>query len=279
MAYGGDVAGTDPESEQYVGVGGEVSLDVAVLKEALKTNALLSPVLTFERPSLDEAAAGYVRSFLVQRLFIGALGVALPFLLVGFGFWVDGHPVPRNSLSVYYYSGVGALFVGVLTTVAFFLIAYRLVDLNLENVLSIIAGLAVLVVVLFPTKRPEKAIEPTPLQDLRGESFVNWIHVGAAVVFIVLIGLISLFFGAREHDRRRTEPGSGRFWWGHLVCTGVIWLGGLWILATEVLGGPRWSVFAGEFVSFFAFGVSWLTKGAEFDALFGRKPSRPSLAP
>jgi hypothetical protein len=27
-------AGTDPESEQSVGVGGEVSLDVAVLKEA-----------------------------------------------------------------------------------------------------------------------------------------------------------------------------------------------------------------------------------------------------
>lgn len=245
------------------------------MKEALKTNALLSPVLTFEPPSPDAAAAGFVRSFLIQRLFIGVLGVTLPFLLVGFGYWVDGHPVPRNSLSVYYYSGVGALFVGVLTTIAFFLIAYRLAEFNLENVLSIIAGFAVLVVVLFPTKRPETTIDLTPLQDALGESVVNWIHVGAAVVFIVLIGVISLFFGARERDRRRTEPGSGRFWWGHLVCTGVIWLGGLWILVTDdrFLGGPRWSVFAGEFASFFAFGVSWLMKGAERDALFGRRPS------
>jgi hypothetical protein len=228
------------------------------VKEAL--NALLRPVLTFHgRPSPDSEAARYVRSFLAQRLFIGLLGLLLPVLLLGFGYWLDGHPVPRDSLSAYYYSGVGALFVGVLTTVAFFLIAYRLVDVkNLENWLSILAGLAVLVVVLFPTKRPDEAIAPTPLQKSKGDSFVNWFHVRGAIAFIVVIGVISIF----------------------LVCTGVIWGGGLYILWTKWQGGPRWSVFAGEFASFTAFGVSWLTKGAEWDTLFpGRKPSRERQAP
>jgi hypothetical protein len=250
------------------------------VKEAL--NALLRPVLTFHgRPSPDSEAARYVRSFLAQRLFIGLLGLLLPVLLLGFGYWLDGHPVPRDSLSAYYYSGVGALFVGVLTTVAFFLIAYRLVDVkNLENWLSILAGLAVLVVVLFPTKRPDEAIAPTPLQKSKGDSFVNWFHVRGAIAFIVVIGVISIFFALRERDRHHKEPGSGRWWWFHLVCTGVIWGGGLYILWTKWQGGPRWSVFAGEFASFTAFGVSWLTKGAEWDTLFpGRKPSRERQAP
>lgn len=238
--------------------------------EALTTNALLRPVLTFKRPLPDQGMDWYRRAFLAHRFFIGLLGFLLPFLLVGFGFWVDGHPVPRNSLSVYYYSGVGALFVGVLTTVAFFLIAYRLVELKIvENWLSILAGLAVLVVVLFPTKRPDATVDPTPLQRWKGDSFVTWFHVGGAVAFIVLIGVISLFFAAREHDRHRQDPGSGRLWWGHVVCTGVIWGGGLYILWTEFQGGPRWSVFAGEFAAFTAFGISWLTKGAERRALFG----------
>ena len=59
-------------------------------------------------------------------------------------------------------------------------------------------------------------------------------------------------------------------WWGHVVATGVIWLGGLWILATRdfLFGGPRWAVFAGEFVAFLAFGISWLAKGAERKLLF-----------
>jgi hypothetical protein len=55
-----------------------------------------------------------------------------------------------------------------------------------------------------------------------------------------------------------------------VVATGVIWLGGLWILATRdfLFGGPRWAVFAGEFVAFLAFGISWLAKGAERKLLF-----------
>lgn len=227
--------------------------------------------ITFELPEPIEALKGYVRNFLVLRLFIGALGIALPFLLVLIGHGLDGGPWVRNSLSIYYYSGVGAIFVGVLTTIAFFLVAYRLLDIKLENALSISAGVCVLGVVLFPTSRPDKATELRPVQDWLTESIVGKIHITAAALFIVIIGLISLIFGARERDRHRKKPDEGRLWWGHIVAAGVIWLGGLWILATRdfLFGGPEWSVFAGEFVAFLAFGISWLTKGAERKLLFG----------
>ena len=220
-----------------------------------------------------------MRNFLVLRLFIGALGIALPILLVFIGHGLDGDPWVRNSLSIYYYSGVGAIFVGVLTTIGFFLIAYRLIDVNLENALSIAAGACVLAVVMFPTGRPNKGTDLRPVQDWLGESAVGKIHLTAAALFIVFIGLISLIFGARERDRHRKTPDDGRMWWGHVVCTGVIWLGGLWILATRdfLFGGPRWSVFAGEFVAFLAFGVSWLVKGAERKLLF--RWETPMVAP
>jgi hypothetical protein len=271
---------TDPESEQTVAVGRKTRLDVTGVIEALKTNALLRSALKVEAPAA-EAPDPYRRSFLVQRFFIGLLGVALPLLLVGFGYWIDGDPVPRNSLSVYYYSGVGAVFVGVLTTVAFFLITYKLIEINnLENWLSILAGVAVLVVVLFPTNRPDEAIDPTPLQKETDDSFVNWFHVGGAVTFIVLTGLISIFFAYREFVRHKEKPSSGRFWWFHLVSALFVWGGGIWILVTELIGGPRWSVFAGEVASFTAFGLSWLTKGTERRALFGRKlPAEPQAVP
>ena len=243
-----------------------VSLEVTVLN----VKAGVKDAITFELPDPNEALKGYVRNFLVLRLFIGALGIALPFLLVFIGHGLDGDPWVRNSLSVYYYSGVGAIFVGVLTTIAFFLVAYRLLDLNLENALSFAAGVCVLAVVLFPTSRPDKATELRPVQDWLTESTVGKIHIFAAALFIVFIGLISLMFGARERDRHRKSPDEGRLWWGHVVATGVIWLGGLWILATRdfLFGGPRWSVFAGEFVAFLAFGISWLAKGAERKLLF-----------
>ena len=237
----------------------------------LNMKAAVREAITSEPPEPDAALKGYVRNFLVLRLFIGALGVALPFLLVFIGQGLDGDPWVRNSLSVYYYSGAGSIFVGVLTTIAFFLVAYRLLDFNLENVLSIAAGVCVLAVVLFPTSGPGEATELGPLQDWLGESAVGKIHIAAAALFIVFIGLISVIFGVRERDRHRKKPNEGRLWWGHLVCTGLIWLGGLWILATRdfLFGGPRWSVFAGEVVAFLAFGISWLTKGAERKLLFG----------
>ena len=66
---------------------------------------LLKPELTVERPPSDPDTSRYVRSYLILRVLLGSLGVALPFLLVlGDGLLFDGDPFPRTSLSAYYYS-------------------------------------------------------------------------------------------------------------------------------------------------------------------------------
>jgi hypothetical protein len=87
---------------------------------------------TEERPKADEGAGRYIRSFLFLRLTIGFLGVTLPFTLVFFD-WLafSGDPVPRDSMSVYYYSGMREVFTVTLGTIAFFLFAYKITEKNL----------------------------------------------------------------------------------------------------------------------------------------------------
>jgi hypothetical protein len=231
----------------------------------------LTPVEAVHPRPEDPGAARYVRAFLILRVMVGALGIALPFALVLIdGLWFDGNRFPRTSLSAYYYSGVRELFVGALSATGVFLIAYKVAEVNLDNTLSLLAGVAVLGVAMFPTDRSSRAIALTPLQDRLGETTVATIHYVSAATFISALAIISYFFGRREGARPpvpgKRSPGFWRaFHWG---CAGLIAAALAFILVTEVLGtGPAESLLIGEAVSIWAFGVSWLWKGLELDML------------
>jgi hypothetical protein len=234
---------------------------------------LLQPELTVEPRPADRETSRYVRSYLIMRVLVGALGIALPFLLVlSDGLVLDGDPFLRSSLSAYYYSGARELFVGTLSATAVFLVTYKVADRTLDNTLSTLAGLAVLVVALFPTGIPAPGVELTPLQDLLGEPVVEWIHFIAAAVFISSLAVISFFFGVRE-GARETRPGrrSPQFWRRyHWFCAGTIGAALLWIGITELVGWPPRSLLIGEALAVWAFGASWLMKGLELDILRGK---------
>jgi hypothetical protein len=225
-------------------------------------------------PETDKDAALYVRSYLWMRVGVGALGIALPLVLV-FGDKVafHGNPFPRGSLSVYYYSGMRDEFVGILSATGIFLITYKVAELNLDNSASLLAGLSAIVIALFPTGKPPYAdVSLTPLQQLIGETATKWVHFAASGVFLVSLALITFFFGVREGLRPR-RPGrhSPEFWrWFHWTCTCVMGLALLWIVVTLAVGWPPRALLIGEWVSAWAFGASWLGKGAELDVLFGK---------
>ena len=152
---------------------------------------LLKPELAVEPRPTDPDTSRYVRSYLIMRAFVGALGVALPFVLVlGDGLVLDGDPFPRTSLSSYYYSGVRELFVGTLSATGVFLFTYKVADRTLDNTLSVFAGVAVAVVALLPTGLPPDVVEETPLQEWLGESVVETIHYVAAGAFILSLAVI-----------------------------------------------------------------------------------------
>jgi hypothetical protein len=231
----------------------------------------LTPVEAVHPRPEDPGAARYVRAFLIMRVLVGLLAIALPFALVLIdGIWFDGSRFPRTSLSAYYYSGVRELFVGALSATGVFLIAYKVAEVNLDNTLSVLAGVAVLGVAMFPTDRSSDAIALTPLQDRLGETAVATVHYVSAATFISALAIISYFFGRREGAREAVAgKRSPRFWRAfHWSCAGVIAAALLFILVTQVLGtGPAESLLIGEAVSVWAFGASWLWKGLELDML------------
>jgi hypothetical protein len=202
---------------------------------------------------------------------VGALGIVLPFSLIFIDWFVfHGHPVPRDSESAYYYSGMREWFTVTVGTCGFFLIAYRITESTLENTLSIFGGIAALLISIFPTCRTKfertHGVMKTPLQKLLGEGRVADVHLVSAIVFIVAIGGISILFGlAVKRGSRRAH-----FWrMFHFACAGVIGLALVWALATYH-SGPRWSTLAAETACALAFGASWFAAGADFAYLRGK---------
>jgi hypothetical protein len=246
------------------------------------------------RPKADSQAGQYVRSFLFLRFTIGLLGVTLPVALVVLDWTIfHAHPGthdPRGSMSQYYYSGFREVFTVTLGTIAFFLFAYKFTEKNLDNLLSIFAGLAGMLIPLFPTGIPGDIDPPpklTPIQhgiDHRfGLGTTQSIHYGATISFLLFLGGICILFGLREGERLPHGNWIPTRVWGifHLVCAGLIGLAGLWILAIihinhlgpihdfgPLIHGPYQSVLFGEVLATMAFGASWLAKGAEINYLF-----------
>ena len=219
----------------------------------------------------------YVRSYLIMRVAVGALGIALPIVLVlGEPLVFDGQPFPRGSLSAYYYSGARELFVGTLCAIGVFLLTYKVAERSRENRLSIYAGIAVVVVALFPTGRPGPGVPVTPLQLRLGEPTVEWIHFGAAGVFITSLAVISFYF-SRPPTQPTPQPGSmSKSFWSkyHRVCAGFIVAALVLAAVTGLTGWPDKGILIAEAVAVWAFGASWLMKGLEIDVLLGRRKAR-----
>lgn len=231
-----------------------------------------------EADANERGAILYLKSYLVMRAAIGFLGIALPIaLFLGDAFWLKGTMEARGSLSAYYHSGMRDVFVGALFATGVFLVTYRVVEHTLDNVLSIIAGVAVMGVALFPTTRPpEIGIPLTPLEARLGEQRVAVVHYVCAGIFIVLLGVISLIFGIREGRRSQERDGEAarrsptfwrRFHWG---CAAAIGLALAFMGVSEI---SRWfshySLIVGETAAVFAFGISWFMKGLELQILLG----------
>jgi hypothetical protein len=221
----------------------------------------LWPQAEVEQRPLEAAAQPYVRSYVFMRFWIGVLGFALPPLLVFLEpILFDGQPFPRSSLSSYYYSGVRELFVGLLCAIGVFLVVYKVAERTREGRVSTYAGLAVIVVALFPTGKPGAGYPSTPLQDLLGVGTVETIHFLFAGAFILLLALVSYYFGKYRPERRRL----------HWVCAGLIVAALALAAYAGYTGDPDRGILYAEWIAVWAFATSWLAT-VERDLLFGRQ--------
>jgi hypothetical protein len=225
----------------------------------------------------------YVRSYLMLRLVIGGLMLALPPLLIVIVDVFEGkNPATRGSMSAYYYTGARDLFVGVLCVVGVFLIGYKLRSrresgaFGKESRVTTFSGAAAVVVAFFPTDRPADSIPLVPIQNFFSEDFVKWVHYSAAASFILSLAYISFYFAHAEGPASTKPKGlakqqslSAAQWqlfhnaMGLIVVVAVVGCG---IFKFTSLP-DQYALFVAEWMAVWAFGFSWVAKGAEWRRL------------
>jgi hypothetical protein len=229
----------------------------------------------------DEA---YTSSYRFIRLVIGFLGILLPVIfIVGEAFFLRGGVHVRGSLSEYYHTSMQDIFVGGLCVIGFLLATYMAGEWRTWDFgASLIAGVAVLGVVFFPTTRsnlphgaPACGSVPQPagcsaVEQALGEHQTAVIHGIFAIVFILFLAIMSFLFAASEvlaaKPARFRRPG---LFWTHIACALIILAAGAWAF----WGVGIWELtplYIGEVVSVWAFAASWLVAGFYLTA-----PARP----
>ena len=86
---------------------------------------------------------------LLLRQALGALGIALPALVILFGLLGKNGPEWYYSISATYYANSGTIFSLIMGGVAFFLVTYRMY-LRLDSIVNFFSGVFALLIILFP---------------------------------------------------------------------------------------------------------------------------------
>lgn len=235
---------------------------------------------TFRRPDdmtdYSNPAVLYVQSYLLIRTIVGVVGIALPLIfIIGEAYVLRGGVRVRGSISAYYHTSMRDLFVAGLCVTAFLLATYMSGQTDTWDFwLSLLAGVALLGVVFFPTSRPGLAQAAprcgttpmpegcSPIQQQFGEASVAVIHLSCAVVFVLSLAGISFLFGWRE-NRYKGRVGMRRF---QYFCAGLIVASVAGVIVGELLNWTVWELtplYLGEVTAVWAFGASWLMKGTD----------------
>jgi hypothetical protein len=210
-----------------------------------------------QQPTIDPRLISYN----ALRKTVGWLGILLaPAMIIG-NLLFDCCCI-QDSNSHYYYTVTGGLFVGILSAVGLFMIAYKGYDL-LDNILSSAAGIFVICVALFPTNDNSKnscAIIHLPLNDLRAT-----IHYISAASFFILIAVISLFQFTQSSGHKTKKKKSRNAIYrvcGIAILFFILLIAVYGIWEKEFAGLEKYKpVFWLETLALIAFGISWLVKG------------------
>jgi hypothetical protein len=229
------------------------------------------------RHRLQRAAAGSILETQPgYRTAIGVLGVTMPVILMAaslLGFLKTREL--ENSISAYYWTGIGDWFVGTLFVIGVFLFFYQYSPFDDDRPrsqfpavraghadawLGKVAGASALVVALFPTYQTVRTLPP----------IIGKIHGGAAAILFLCLSLFPLLLFCQSRKRERFQMFYG---WSMLVV--------LLAIVGYQFGPERLRqataalkpVLFMETILIMLFGVSWFDKGRELSAK--QKEARP----
>jgi hypothetical protein len=199
-----------------------------------------------------------VFSYLAHRKTIGILGTVLPMVLFLGAVLLFGTGL-QSSVSSYYHTSMGNVFVGFLFVIGFFLLSYYGYD-QADRRAGNFGFLSAIGVALFPTT------PAGPVSD--AAQIIGYLHLAFAALFFATLIYFSLFLftktsPSRPPSARKLQRNRVYRWCGYImiVCIAAIAVYSI-VPDTATAGIARLQpVFWLEAIAVMAFGVSWLTKG------------------
>ncbi|WP_194972539.1 hypothetical protein [Aquiflexum lacus] len=213
----------------------------------------------------DRNTTVIILSFWLMRRIVGILGLSIVILLPLVSLLFKQCYTVQESISHYYYTISGDVFVGLVCAVAFFLILYP-GEGRLEDIWTNIAGLCALGVAFFPTSYHQQNTTCTEFSFIYPE-WVSTIHLLSAGAFFIILGGVAFFQFPRitaPNENKNKRKSRNRF---YRVCGIIMWLCILTLIPMTFLDNysdflsKHKIVFIVEVVALVAFGMCWLIKG------------------
>lgn len=207
----------------------------------------------------QENAAGnsLVISYLELRKAVGYLGIALPFV-VAFGVLLLQGLGIQGSISSYYYTEMGDVFVGILCAIGVFMVSYKGYERK-DDLAGNLACIFAVGVALFPT---------TPDNPSSHQKMIGVVHASFASLFFLTISYFALFLftktdPSKTATRKKRQRNTVYRICGYTMLT-AIGLCLVYSMAPDsaVAGLKKFHpVFWLESIAVEAFGIAWMTKG------------------
>jgi hypothetical protein len=190
-------------------------------------------------------------SYLGLRKAVGVIGVSLPLLLI-VGRWIGEGWGFEPTISDYYYTNMGDVFVGCMCAIGIFLMSVKGFNLS-DRIAGLIAFVFAITVAFCPTSdKSGKLVEP---------GYISTVHITSAALLFTTLAYFCLF----EFTKGVPAPTPRK-----LKRNTVYRVSGITILISIVLiavfkGGNLFTQYNPglifESLAIESFGVAWLTKG------------------
>ena len=218
-------------------------------------------------PHSSNNSGPFVLSALALRRAIGLLGTFLP-LVLWLGAVILFRTRMQSSLSAYYHTGMGDVFVGTLCAIGVFFYAYRGYTEGGHNddKAGNFAGVFAIGVALFPTEPSGGLGVPA--------TFTGIAHAVFAALLFLTLAYFSLVLFTKTHPGRPRTPEKRRRDWvyraaGYTILASIALIGILGAVRTLGLLSPEViqavealnPAFFLESIALTAFGISWAVKG------------------
>jgi hypothetical protein len=206
----------------------------------------------------------YLISYLTLRKLVGALGILLPVILLAGSMLFFGCDHVETSISNYYHTNMGNVFVGVLCTFSVFLFTYKGPE-KIDGIMGNLAGIFGAIAAICPTTFKDDICLPTGMTPAIHEKYTGIIHLTSAALFFLVLAYFSLFLFTKSNGKPTPEK---------LKRNKIYKICGYTMIACILLLIPYFAseslklklvhykyVFCLETIALWAFGLSWLTKG------------------